>query len=471
MPSSREATARDALVTRLAADLGLPVVLEDAAQQPIAHSPHTDLTDAMRRETILRRATSQAVVAHFRRYAIMEREEPFVVPGDADAAILPRLCVPLRRGGEPLGFLWVLLRAPEIGEAELARVVDAREALTRTLLAEHRVREAETETVLRLLHPDPDERLAGLTDVEARGAFPPGHGCAVVVLAGSAWADPTVRSGFWQAAWAPRGGDQLRAVTEREGIAVLAIGRQELQPEALARWTEQLARQVGMADGCDRPTSARRVAADTTGRVRQAGSSDGIDDLASRVGQTGSSHDPDHLVAGVSPVLAGPADAPRAYRLARHAVRVALVDPTHRPALWDRLGTYRYLVQLPRDLLADGVDDRVARLVAAAPELATTAATYVAAGGAIAPVAARLHVHRTTLYHRLELIRDRYGLDLRHRGSDRTSLEVGLQALRLLSRWPVPEHPAMTRDGGASPARSGQAPASQDANGRSVSRS
>jgi hypothetical protein len=403
MPSSREATAREALVTRLAADLGLSVVLEDAAQQPIAHSPHTDLTDAMRRETILRRATSQEVVAHFRRYAIAEREEPFVVPGDADAGILPRLCVPLRRGGELLGFLWVLLRAPEVGEAELARVADAREALTRTLLAEHRVREAETETVLRLLHPDPDERLAGLTDVEARGAFPPGHGCAVVVLAGAAWADPTVRSGFWQTAWAPRGGDQLRAVTEREGIAVLAVGRQGPEPAALARWTEQLGRQVGMTDRTDR--------------------------------------DPDHLVVGVGPVLAGPADAPRAYRFARQAVRVALVDPTHRPALWDRLGTYRYLVQLPRDLLADGVDDRVARLVAAAPELATTAATYVAAGGAIAPVAAQLHVHRTTLYHRLALIQDRYGLRLRDHGSDRTSLEVGLQALRLLGRWPALERP------------------------------
>ncbi|MFU8841592.1 MAG: helix-turn-helix domain-containing protein [Nitriliruptoraceae bacterium] len=454
MPSSREATAREALVTRLAADLDLPVVLEDAAQQPIAHSPHTDLTDAMRRETILRRATSQAVVDHFRAFAIREREEPFVVPGDAHAGILPRLCAPLRRGGELLGFLWVLLRSPEVSEAELARVVDAGEALTRSLLAEHRVREAETETVLRLLHPDPDERLVGLTDVEARGAFPPGHGCVVVVLAGSAWADPTVRSGFWQAAWAPRGGDQLRAVTEQEGIAVLAIGRQGPDPKALARWTDQLSRQVGMtSDIGSAPTPTQPPGAEPAVEpVAEPGAAPAVEPgaepraapgepvaepRAAPGGPAAQHHDPDHLVVGVSPVLAGPAEAPRAYRLARHAVRVALVDPTHRPALWTRLGTYRYLVQLPRDLLADGVDDRVARLVEEAPELTTTAVTYVAAGGAIARVAERLHVHRTTLYHRLDTVRDRYGLDLRHRGSDRTALDVGLQALRLLGRWPT----------------------------------
>jgi hypothetical protein len=452
MPSSREATAREALVTRLAADLGLPVVLEDAAQQPIAHSPHTDLTDAMRRETILRRATSQAVVDHFRAFAIREREEPFVVPGDGHAGILPRLCAPLRRGGELLGFLWVLLPTPEVGDDQLARVVDAREALTRSLLAEHRVREAETETVLRLLHPDPDERLAGLTDVEARGAFPPGHGCVVVVLAGSVWADPTVRSGFWQAAWAPRGGDQLRAVTEQEGIAVLAIGWKEPDPKALARWTDQLSRQVGMTS--DTGSAPAPTQPPDTGRepVAEPGAEPAAVPAAGPAVQR---HDTGHLVVGVSPVLAGPADAPRAYRLARHAVRVALVDPTHRPALWDRLGTYRYLVQLPRDLLADGVDERVVRLVEKAPELAATAATYVAAGGAIARVAERLHVHRTTLYHRLDSIRDRYGLDVRHHGSDRTVVEVGLQALRLLGRWPTP----------------GQASCSQVAKGRSVSRS
>jgi hypothetical protein len=413
MASSREATAREAVVNRLAADLGLPVVLEDAAQQPIAHSPHTDLSDAMRRETILRRATSQAVVDHFRPHAIADREEPFVVPGDPGAGILPRLCVPLRRGGALLGFLWVLLRTPEVSDADLARATDATDALTRSLLAEHRVRESETETVLRLLHADADERLAGLTDVEARGVFPPGRGCVVVVLAGSAWADPTVRSGFWQAAWAPRGGDQLRAVTDREGLAVLAVGGQGPEPEALARGTDQLSSRVGMTAGSGRP----------------------LDGEAAPRGGT------DHLVVGVSPVLAGPADAPRAYRLARHGVRVALVDPAHRPAMWDRLGTYRYLVQLPRDLLSDGVDGRVARLAEEDPTLTATAAVYVAACGAIAPVAEQLHVHRTTLYHRLEVIRDRYGLDLRHHGSHRTAVEVGLQALRLLGRWSSPAGP------------------------------
>ena len=386
-----DAAARERIVTRLAEEIELPVVLEDAAQQPIAYSPHHDLTDAIRRETILRRSTSGIVVDHFRPFRLPERDRPFVVPGDAARDLLPRLCVPIRHQEVNLGYLWVLLRSAEVTEAQLTAADDARTSLLRSLLAEDRVRESETETVLDLVSGDPERALTALTDVEARGTFPTGRRCRVLICVGQAWEHPPVRTSFWGAGWAPTGQDQLRAVTEREGIAVFTAGTDHL---GVAPIETALARLRAVAPEGER------------------------------------------LVIGVGSLVGGPAQAPRTYRQARLAVRVALTETDLAVASWDRLGTYRYLTQLPRELLSDGVDDRLERLVLEAPELATTAEVYVRQAGAITMVAEALHIHRTTLYYRLRAIAG-FGLDLGH-GEDRTVVDVGLQALRLLGRWPPP---------------------------------
>jgi hypothetical protein len=386
-----DAAARERTVTRLATEIDLPVVLEDAAQQPIAYSPHHDLSDRIRRETILRRATSEVVVDHFRTYRLAEQDRPFVIPGDEARDLLPRLCVPIRHQEVNLGYLWVLLRSAEVSEEQLAAADEARGTLLRSFLAEDRVRESETETVLDLVSGDPERGATALTDLEARGTFPTGRRCAVLVCVGQAWEHPAVRTGFWGAGWSPTGQDQLRAVTEREGIVVVTAATDHLGVTSVEA---ALARLRAVAPEGER------------------------------------------LVVGVGSLVGGPAQAPRTYRQARLAVRVALAEPELPVASWERLGTYRYLTQLPRELLADGVDGRVQRLVEEAPELAETAEVYVRQAGAITAVAAALHIHRTTLYYRVRAIAG-HGLDLR-RGEDRTVFDVGLQALRLLGRWPPP---------------------------------
>ena len=113
---------------------------------------------------------------------------------------------------------------------------------------------------------------------------------------------------------------------------------------------------------------------------------------------------------------------------------VAASTPDLPVAAWADLGVERFLTSLPAEELAAAVDPRVRRLVDASPELVPTVERYLAAAGAIAPVAEALHIHRTTLYHRLE-VAGRSGLDLR-RGADRTVVDVGLRALRLLGTHP-----------------------------------
>ena len=378
---------RQQVVDRLAARIGLPVVLEDAAQQPLAHSPHHDLTDRMRQDTILRHATSSDVVAHFRQYGLTERTAPLLTPGEGED-LLPRWCVPLRHEGRTLGFLWVLLPAPETTEALRAAADEAATELTTSLATEDRVRRAESALVVDLLLGDAEAREAAGRTVADRGSLPPGRRLAVAVCTGAAWGSPAVQSRFWQVGWAPPGGHHLGAVTDREGISLCTAS--------------------------DAPATTEAVA----GALQR---------LRARVGD-------DRLVVGVGDAVDGPGQAHRSHLQARRAAWVAASSPDLPVAAWADLGVERYLTSLPAEELAAAVDPRVRRLVDASAELVPTVERYLAAAGAIAPVAEALHIHRTTLYHRLE-VAGRYGLDLR-RGADRTVVDVGLRALRLLGTDP-----------------------------------
>jgi DNA-binding PucR family transcriptional regulator len=58
-------------------------------------------------------------------------------------------------------------------------------------------------------------------------------------------------------------------------------------------------------------------------------------------------------------------------------------------------------------------------------DLMTTARVVLDLGGDIAAAAEALHLHRTTLYYRLDRIRELTGVDLRD-GSGRTDLQLAL---------------------------------------------
>ncbi len=378
------------IVNGLADRLGLPVVLEDANQQLLVYSPHYDITDRVREETILRRATTQRIVDMFGSYQLASREDPFVVAGDSTAGTLPRLCVPVRYLDAVLGYAWVLLPSGVADADTLAAAAEAGDQLSLVLLADSRVRALESDSLLSLVSSDADSRVQGLMDVEARGGFEAPRRLTVVVVTGSGWDDVGVRGSFWTAAWSPEPRYQLRGLTSREGVALISV-RDELDEEhegLLGRALQHVRRQ--------------------------------------------SPHG--RLVIGVGSTVPTPDRAHESYRQARLAARVAL-RPTRVGAVawWDRLGVYRFLSQLPVQTLIDGVDPRMASLVEQHPIYAGTLETFLDHGGAIASVAEGLHIHRTTLYYRLDRIRD-LGLDPSS-GADRLTITTSFAALRLLGAW------------------------------------
>lgn len=93
---------------------------------------------------------------------------------------------------------------------------------------------------------------------------------------------------------------------------------------------------------------------------------------------------------------------------------------------WDHLGAWRLIVDAPAWLTVSEVHPGAAVLAAQPrPDLLTTARFFLDHGGDVAAAAAALHVHRTTLYYRLDRIIELIGVDLRG-GQARTDLQLAL---------------------------------------------
>ena len=95
------------------------------------------------------------------------------------------------------------------------------------------------------------------------------------------------------------------------------------------------------------------------------------------------------------------------------------------PVSWDALGAWRLVIDAPADVTVVQLHP-AAEMLASLPrdDLLTTARTVLDLGDVTA-AAERLHLHRTTLYYRLDRIAELTGVDLRE-GRSRTDLQLAL---------------------------------------------
>jgi hypothetical protein len=118
------------------------------------------------------------------------------------------------------------------------------------------------------------------------------------------------------------------------------------------------------------------------------------------------------LVASGTPLLL--ADLGEAARRAAATRRAIAAGAAPEPPTWDFLGAWRLVVDAPESLTVAEIHPGVEALAAhARPDLLETARTILDHAGDIGGAAARLHVHRTTLYYRLDRIAQLTGVDLR----------------------------------------------------------
>lgn len=140
------------------------------------------------------------------------------------------------------------------------------------------------------------------------------------------------------------------------------------------------------------------------------------------------------LRAGVGGAHSPLADVHRSLREARIAGRGAAIDPTRdRVVHWEDLGLDRVLLQLPlEELTAADLPVPVQQLLAeqSGPDLAQTLEAYLDCGCDAQRTAQELHVHRSTLYYRLDRVRAIADVDLSD-GLVRRELHAGLRVATL----------------------------------------
>jgi hypothetical protein len=351
------------IVDALSARLDRPVLVDDVELRPLAYSSQTGELDVVRTSSILSRHAPDAARDALFGYGIRAASAPVRIPAHPEISMSARVCVPIVRSGQPVGFLW-LLEDPPVREDELALAVTAAVDAAAALLPDDDARlRRERELLERLLGGDA-EAAAALED----DSYIPLRPLVVCVAgpAGEPWADAL---------------DRLRARTpvrhvltgELSGRAVCLLGAHSaLRGELLGA----LGGHVGEGDE-----------------------------------------------------VASLREAPRSYRQALTALRVAAGAPT-RVARWGELGADRLLAALPAGALDDLPDGLRTMLSGGHEQLVETLEIYLDHAGDAKATAAALSVHRTSLYYRLHRIEELAGVDLSS-GEDRLMCHMALRLARL----------------------------------------
>ena len=138
-----------------------------------------------------------------------------------------------------------------------------------------------------------------------------------------------------------------------------------------------------------------------------------------------------HVASGRSRAATSGAPVPlvelaEGIRRARAVRRVVAAGGAPSPATWDRLGAWRLVVEAPDSLTVAQVHPGAEVLINhGSPDLTTTARVVLDHGGDVTSAARALHLHRTTLYYRLDKIAELTGVDLRD-DDGRTDMQLAL---------------------------------------------
>ena len=392
------------LVDTLAERLERSVVLDDAEVNLIVASRHFGDADEQRVRAVLQRDVGGAAIGHIFGQGVARWTEAGVIPAREDLGMKSRLCQPIRWQGQLLGLLLVIdsdLSMTEADKREVGRVGnDIAVTMAAEQLNQDRLARDLEAAVLDLLGPDPARREAGLREFDRLGAIRPARFVSLTAVE-LIMEDEAVDSAESTSALRIATSAVARA---RSGYAagVVIGGRGVL----LQTW--------------DRSPAHDRLRAQAV-ELRDA--------LSSILGERSVS------VAGVGRAHTALLDAHRSFDDACLALLAARRVPAFGGlAFAEELGPLSLLLRLPEaELTTDLLPEPLARLRDKDPSgrLVETLRCYLDHGGAAPATAAALHLHRTSLYYRMDRIQEFTGMDLAD-GRARLMLHLGLYLLDLV---------------------------------------
>ncbi|MBB4684467.1 PucR family transcriptional regulator [Amycolatopsis jiangsuensis] len=394
--------ALQTLVDDLADELRRSVAINDPLVRVLCTSRHFGDEDDVRIRAVLQHDAGPDVSGFILGQGVAQWPRPGTLTGDTGLGMSPRFCVPLRERGELLGLLMVIDADRSLAAPEIARIEQVSKTATALLhgsrIAADDLRAGRERTLLRLLGPEPDARRDALAAGIAGGWLTDAAQVAVTVVEARPRAstpeetEAALRSVLESAA-RRRPRRLLPLVDRTRGVLVHAEAR--FDPAEVAREAQRM----------------------TTGLGQLLG-------------------EPDAVVAGLGEPVAGLAEAWQSCSQAVAAAKGARLLPSLGPiAKWAELGAYAILLRIPESaLLPTLVPEPVSRLLgdSRGARLAGTLRTFLDLGGSIPRTAEALHLHRTSLYYRLDRIREITGLDLDD-GRNRLLLHTGLLVADLIT--------------------------------------
>ncbi|GAB2736412.1 helix-turn-helix domain-containing protein [Salinifilum aidingensis] len=372
------------LVDELSQQLGRSVVVDNAALEFLCASAQIGAIDHKRVAAIIDRAPPPDPVPWILSHGIETARQPVRLPDNEEHGMLARVCFPIRQEGALAGYLWLFDEPPVTAEEG--------EATSRTV---------------RQLAP-----LIGTEDAALRD-----RADEVRRLAGAALVRATSESAVEEA--------RARALLPEDGELVVHVAELHPQPAATCFTTDpqlELARSpIG------RPHLARCDAHRLTAIARHTcpREAEALENhLRQRLRNAGYRVQVIGRAAAAAP-LAVESTAARA----GFAAAVAELLGRERALDWSELGSWRLLHGWPLEpaTVRELSEDAARLLDRGTREQQRTALAYLDHGRSAVPTCRALAVHRSTLYYRLERIRDLLGGGVLEDGWRAASLHVALK--------------------------------------------
>lgn len=392
------------LVDSVAVELDSSTMLEDAEERMIAMSSQSPLIDDVRRDSILRKETSQSMIDWLRRFGIHEARMPVCIPADAERGILPRVCAPAWYRDDLLGFLWFIDIDGRVRRDGLATAARAAERAGLLIYEEALASRLTARVLANLLSPSQELREIAAAQMLEEAMLTERSATAVIALR-----PVGVRSGDTFS----RAISDALSEFERQFAGTDILRLPKLDHGVLVVATDQARAETHLKEIASdaRTTLVRRLHRDGCVRV----------------------------VAAIGDPQLRLVDAVSSYRQARLTARVAAIVPSFGDTpQWRDLGVFRTLALLPSDDPANlALDPRLRRLFDGGDHQSiSTLETYLDLGCDAKATYERLHIHRATLYYRLQKVEKVTGVNLAD-GNDRLALHLGLKLSRLAGLQPL----------------------------------
>ena len=391
------------LVDQLSARVGAAALLEDHEQRPVVYSRQLGPIDAVRRDSILHRSTSPELMSWFRSFGILGSRRALRIPAHPELDILARVCAPAWYRDRLLGFLWLIADEEAICDTQLGEIEKAADHAALMLYEDRLAQRLVVQALTHLFSPSEELRDAAASQLIDQSLLREGEPTAVVVLQALPPSDQnlaTIEEALLDVGWEAPTGALLRLACSDHGVMLVRL--RSADDDAFAAAMARAGRDAlcrRLADGSD---SAPRV------------------------------------VATIGDTQSEPRRAISSYRQARLATKVASAIPAIGDLVhWRDLGVFRALAQLPnREAVESALDPRVAALLRSGDyAVVSTLETYLDLAGDAKATAEQLHLHRGTLYYRLDKAQRLAGIDV-HNGYDRLAVHLGLKLARLAGVTP-----------------------------------